>query len=422
MVKSAVPPFGQRSFAEMASLSKLPPKVLLRIFALLDLNDLVSIARVNKNFKMVAEDASLYHDLYLHRRHRLDDVISVLRRQRQAIRSCKMEEIADSNTILQHISKCPNLRKLKLVECDGERGIKEAIFQALFSSTPIREFSLKHCELESFPRLALNQATSLMVIDNTSYQYPLEYVQELLLAIDRNCQTIESLKLCIDNVSADDQNQLFDRIERCERLHTLQFQYPHVDAISERNFRKLFRLQNLHSLSVVVGGDTDEKAYQEFVARPCVDKLRKLELGGEISRLLPTILQKCPQLEILRLTCLAKPFLSIGNEQLLQMLSASKRLRDISLKSISVSNLRQAILQLPARLPQLQHIEIEVDSLTGDKSQEQSKERSSETPLKIEFNLLPNFALETQNLETSTVYVLFRSEELLKFITSGTVF
>lgn len=409
----------------MASLSKLPPKVLLRIFALLDLNDLVSIARVSKVLKTVAEDASLYHDLYLHRRHRLDDVISVLRRQRQAIHTCKMEEIADSNTILQHISNCPNLSKLKLVECDGECGIKEAVFQSLFSSTPIREFSLKNCELERFPQLALNQATSLLVVDNTSYQHPLQYVQELLPAIDRNCQTIELLKLCIDNVSDNDQNQLFDRIERCSRLHTLQFQYPHVDAISERNFRKLFQLQNLHSLSVVVGGNTDEKAYQEFVARPCMAKLRKLELGGEISRLLPTILQRCPQLEILRLTCLAQPFLHIGNEQLLQMLSASHKLRDISFKSISVSNLRQAILQLPALLPQLEHIEIEVDGLEDDSAnndQERSKGRSSETPLKIEFNLLPNFALETQNFEASTVYVLFRSEELLKFITSGMVF
>lgn len=408
----------------MAPLSELPPKILLRIFALLDLNDLVSIARVSKKLKTAAEDASLYHDLYLHRRHRLDDVVSILRRQRQAIRACKMEEIADSNTILQHVSKCPNLRKLKLVECDGERGIKEAVFQSLFASTPIREFSLKNCELERFPRLALNQATSLLVVDNTSYQHPLQYVQELLPAIDRNSQTIESLKLCIDNVSADDQNQLFDRIERCSKLHTLQFQYPHVDAISERNFRKLFRLQNLQSLSVVVGADTNEKAYQEFVARPCLAKLRKLELGGEISRLLPTILERCPQLEILRLTCLAQPFLRINDDQLLKMLSSSRKLRDISLKSISVSNLRQAILKLPALLPQLEHIEIEVDGLEGNQVAIDSaeKRRSSATPLKIEFNLLPNFALETQNFEASTVYVLFRSEELLKFITSGMVF
>lgn len=416
----------------MASLSKIPPKILLRIFALLDLNDLVSIARASKALKAVAEDGSLYRHLRIHRRHRLDDVVAVLRRQRHSIESCTMEEIADSNTVLQHVSRCPQLRKLKLVECDGERGIKEAAFRALFASgAPLRQFSLKNCELERFPQLALSQAVSLRIVDNTSYQHPLQYVKELLPAIERNRDTIESLKLCIDNVSAAEQDQLFDRIERCARLHTLQFQYPHVDAVSERNFRKLLRLRNLQSLSVVVRGDTDERAYHEFVSRPCVAKLRKLELGGEISRLLPTILQRCPHLEILRLTCLAQPFLRVGHQQLLQMLGASRKLRDVTLKSVEVGDLRNAILQLPARLPYLQHIEIEVDGAAERRRADDSgaaggpakgRGGASETPLKIEFNLLPNFALETQNLDTSTVYVLFRSEELLKFITSGMVF
>ncbi len=399
----------------MLSIHELPSKILSRIFGLLDLNDLVAVARVSRKFKNAAHDEALYRSVTFNRRHRLDDVVAILRRQRQAIVACRMDGIADSNTILRYVADCPNLRKLKLVECDGERGIKESIFEKLFAGTDIRDFALKNCELEKFPRLSMRNATSLLIVDNTSYQHPLDYVAELIPAIERNTGTIQSLKLCVDNVSAQDKNRLFDKIAGCTKLRTLQFQYPHVDEIAEDNFKKLFQLREMVSLSVVVSPQTSEAVQRQFFERPAAANLRKIELGGDICRLLPLIVKKCPRLEVLRLTCLSGPFVQMGNEELVNMLSSSRQLKDVSLKSVAVNNLRHAILQLPTYLPHLEHIEIEAEG--ADESDD-----NSATPLKIEFNLLPNFALETQSFEGSTVYVLFRSEELLKFITTGQMF
>ncbi|XKL64827.1 hypothetical protein PGB90_004913 [Kerria lacca] len=399
----------------MTSINELPSKILLRIFGLLDLNDLMSASRVSKKFQKAAEDGTLYQQVNFNRSHRLDDIISILRRQRRAIVACRMEGISDSNTILKYMAGCPNLRVLKLKQCDGERGIKEEIFEKLFDGTDIYVFALKNCELETFPRLKLKNMTSLSVVDNTGYQYPLSYVKELLPVIENNFKTLTSLKLCLDNISVNEKHDLFDKIRKCENLENLQFQYPHVDEIDEKNFVKLFNLLKLVSLSVVVSEEIPEKIYNRFIERPFVINLRKIEFGGNICYLLPSILQNCPHLEILRLTCLTGPFIRISNEELLNMLSTNQHLKEISLKSVSTNNMRHTILQLPTYLPHLKHAEIEVQGV------EESNDNST-TPLKIEFNLLPNFALETQNFEGSTIYVLFRSQELLKFITSSQIF
>lgn len=394
----------------MVSITELSKDTLLRIFKHLELNDLLSVCRVNKKFKSVAENPALYREVRFSRAHRLDDIISILRRQCEAISTVKIQDISDSNTVLKYVAGCRNLRKLALKECDGERGIKESSFDALFARTNIKDFALKNCELEKFPKLSMKNVNSLLVTDNTSYQYPLEYMKEVLPFVKHNRRTLTSLKLCVDNVSQAEQDNLFGAIESCENLEIFQFQYPHVDEVKEENFKKLFKLRNLVALSIVVDGNAGDNTYEEFLNRPSAQNLRKVEFGGDICRMLPSIVRSCPNLEILRLTSLSRPFLKISNEDLLNMLSSCKNLREIDLKTLSVNNVRHAILQLPTYLPNLEHAEIEVDSV--DESTD-----NSIIPLKIEFNLLPRFVLETQTLEGATSLILFRSEELMQFLT-----
>lgn len=393
----------------MTSVNELSKDVLLKIFRHLELNDLISVCRVNKKFKLVAENPQLYQELRITRAHRLDDVVNILRKQSEAINVIKMQDISDSNTVLQYVALCANLRKLAMKECDGERGIKEISFDNLFARTNIKDLALKNCELEKFPKLNLKNVRSLLVVDNTSYQHPLEYMKEILPFVRTNNLTLSSLKLCVDNVTSVEQDDLFSAVENCPNLEVFQYQYPHVDEVKEHNFKKLFTLRNLVALSIVISNDTSQDTYDEFLNRPSTGNLRKIEFGGNICSLLPNIVRQCPDLEILRLVSLGSPFLKISNEDLLNMLSRCKKLREIDMKTLSVNNIRHAILQLPTYLPNLEHAEIEVDAV--DESSD-----NSIIPLKIEFNLLPRFVLETQTLEESTSYVLFRSEELMQFL------
>lgn len=394
----------------MSAVNELPSKILLRIFAHFDLNDLVSARRVNKKFRVAADDGSLYRCVSFNRSHRLDDIICTLSRHSRHVEACTMEDIADSNTVLRYLSRCPNLRQLQLRECDGERGIKETAFRTLFAATKIRQLALKNCELEAFPALNLDHLTHLSIVDNTAYQRQLEYAEHLLPAIKRNCGTVVSLRLSVDRMTTVERNKLFDYIEECPNLKVFQFQYPHMDNISEENFRRLFNSRNLVSLSVVVSPRTTPKAYREFVNRPWLRQLRKLELSGEICRLLPQLVQKCPHIEVLRLSCRSRPFLQSTNEELLKLLAPCKKLEEVALKIVDVQNLRHTVLRLPTYLPKLRHIEIETTQL-------ESRD-SAVTPLQIEFNVVPHFALETHILDRLTLYILFRSDDLLRYMAS----
>lgn len=394
----------------MSSLNELPPKILLRIFAYFDLNDLVSVRRVNKKFRAVADDGSLYRCVSFNRSHHLDDVIRALRRHVQHIEACNLEEITDTNTILRYASRCPKLRKLRLRECDGEKGIMETVLQSLFGATKITQLALKKCELEKFPKLNLSNVTHLSIIDNTGYQQQhLQCVPEVLSAINRNHDTLLSLRLGLDPMNADEKNQLFGYLRKCSKLKVFQFQYPYADEISEQNFQKLFNLCELVSLSVVVSSGTDTNIHQKFIDLSWLSQLRKLELGGTICRLLPQIVKRCQRLKVFRLICTSQPFFHGDSEELVSLLTSCKNLEEIELRSICVPNLRNAVLLLPHNLLKLRHLEIETTEI--DKS-----ESNSNTPVQIELNVVSNFALETQILDHSTVYFLFKSDELLKYI------
>lgn len=356
----------------MASVAELPPEVLLEIFEYLPLRDLVCMAEVCPRWKPLLAYRSLYKNIWLTGELKLDQILRVLSRYAPVIESVSMTDRKDTNAILKALAECPALKRLKMKNCSGTKSkcVSTAMLIRVFKQTQLRDFAVKRCTcfvhvLSILPPEPANRKMIGFSSNGTgSATQRIHFLGPHFLSMLRtSADSLTQLHIVDANINflMTDFSTLFRLIGSCAKLRQLSYHVSYL-PLTDENFRDLYSLRNLTSLSLKSLLAVSEDVFQAFFERQRTAQMRRLELYDLHAMNVATVRrigEGCPNLEALTLCHHDSGRQLLTSEALAELPAACSRLQVMRLSCMQEDTM-DALRSLSAKPSELRLLEFQV--------------------------------------------------------------
>lgn len=344
-----------------SSLADLPAEILLHIFEYLPLRDLLAMKQVRDAWRPLIAYKSLYKSIQIGNDVRLSTVVGTLSKYARVIRAVAIRDRGDTNAILRAVAKCDRLRRLKLKNCDDTRSkcISTALLIRIFRQTELRDFVAKYCtcfvhvlsilppEPVAHPMIGFTSGSTDSATQRIHFVGP-----HFLSMLRASRDTLRRLRIVDANINflTSDFTTMFQLIGDCCNLEDLRYHVPYL-TLTDDNFRQLYKLKNLKSLSVRGLRDLSTPVLSAFFEPSRTSGIRKLELFDATELDATTIRAigaACPNLECL--TVVTKEF--VRKDALDELANSFGRLQTLRLSFIPPCGI-DALVELSRKVPSL---------------------------------------------------------------------
>jgi len=356
----------------MASVAQLPPEVLLEIFEYLPLRDLVSMPEVCAAWRPLIAYRSLYRRVALTGDLKLEHILRVLARYAAVVESVSMADRKDANAILRALAECPALKRLKLTNCSGTKSkcLSTAMLIRVFKQTQLRDFAVKRCTCFVHvlsilpPEPGSRKMVGFASNGAGSATQRIHFLGPHFLGMLRtSADSLTSLHIVDANINfvMTDFATLFRLIGGCAKLRELSYHVSYL-PLTDENFRDLYNLRCLTSLSLKSLLGVSEAAFGGFFERARTARIRRLELYDLRALDAATVRRigdGCPALEAFTLCHHDSGRELLTNEALAALPAAWPRLQSLRLSCVPESAV-DALRALSTRLSELRLLEFQV--------------------------------------------------------------
>lgn len=357
----------------MASITNLPPELLLEIFEYLPLKDVLTVKNVCDDWASLTTYKCLYKEVTVHADVRLEELLNVLYTHGNVVEVVTLTDRKDANAILKALAKCRNLKCLSMKNCTGTDVdcVSTSHLINVFRKTNLSQFSIKHCtcfvhvlsilppephtrKMVGFSSNGTNSATQ-----NLHFLGP-----HFFSMLETSADSLTYLSIVDANINfvTTDFPALFRLIGNCRKLRELSYHVCYL-PISDDNFRQLYNLHSLVSLSLKSLRRVSCEVFENFF-QPCrtvgIKKLELYDIGGLTASTIRHIGYGCPNLEDLAIHQFTGAREAVLNRDIVEELTRSfTKLRTVKLSYVDESIIEVLIL-LPKKLTHLKFIEFEV--------------------------------------------------------------
>lgn len=356
----------------MVSVAELPPEVLLEIFEYLPLRDLVCMLEVCPHWKSLLAYRSLYKSISLTGELKLDQILRVLTAYADVVESVSMADRKDTNAILKALAECPKLKRLKMKNCSGTKSkcVSTAMLIRIFKQTQLSDFAVKRCTCFVHvlsilpPEPASRKMIGFSSNGTGSATQRIHFLgPHFLSMLQTSADSLTHLHIVDANINflMTDFSTLFRLIGGCAKLRELSYHVSYL-PLTDENFRDMYSLHCLTSLSLKSLLGVSESVFQSFFERARTAHIRRLELYDLYSMNAATVRrigEGCPNLEALTLCHHDSGRELLTNEALVELPTACPRLQVMRLSCMQESAM-DALLTLSARLSELRLLEFQV--------------------------------------------------------------
>lgn len=356
----------------MATVANLPPEVLLHIFEYLPLKDVLSIEYGYKEWAWLTKYKSLYRTLVVDADIRLEQILRILPKYSTVVVAVTLVDRDDTNTILKFLAECPNLQRLDMKNCSGTKNecISTALLINVFKKTKLSDFGMKRCTcfVHVLSILPPEPRTRKMIgfssSDTDSATQDLHFLgSHFLLMLERSFDSLTCLRIEDANINflTTDFAALFRRIGNLRKLKELSYHVCYL-PITDENFREIYNLTSLTSLSLKSLRRVSDKVLGSFFDASRTSSIKKLELfdvATSSEEVVRRIGAGCPDLETLILCqCAGIKETPLTKEMLIELSQACRMLHALRLSYLDSDTVNELVF-LTKKLRYLKLLEFE---------------------------------------------------------------
>lgn len=355
------------------SLTNLPPELLLQIFEYLPLNDVLNCKNVSDDWAWLTTYKCLYREVAVTSDVALEELLKILSTYANNIETVTLTGRKDANVILKALTKCPKLRSLNMKNCSGTDTdcVSTSYLINVFRKTNLSQFSIKQCtcfvhvlsilppeprtrKMVGFSSNATNSATQ-----NLHFLGP-----HFFSMLETSADSLTYLSIVDANINfvTTDFSTLFRLIGNCCKLRELSYHVCYL-PINDDNFRQLYNLNCLVSLSLKSLKRVSSEVFENFFQPSRTTRIKNLELydiGPMTRTTIGRIGHGCPNLENLTLYQFTGAREALLNRDLVdEIIRSFIQLRSLKLSYVDESVI-DVVLPLANKLTNLKFIEFEV--------------------------------------------------------------
>lgn len=354
----------------------LPDEILLYIFRYLPVKELLPLRLVNRQWKRVASDSSMYTVINVNEYDSASMIVALLRQQKDSIHHIHITERIDFQIFVPFIIKCSNLRTLCVKWCNSyDKDLSKIIECNKNLDTIILQYCTYTSKLDNFFVALAKSRVKNINICNLNHDIETNQLANLRNIEDLRIKSVgleprEAYKFCLNNFDClttlklrhngsqfpvELKKKFFEAVGRCERLKKLCLG-PHVTFVmTDFEFSHLMKLNNLSVFEIHYAPDVSESSFVAFFARPSATKLRKINLfrcPAVNNTVLRQISERCHNLEKCSLEKTKNTNSAKDVDDVITFVASCKKLQKLNLFSAHIS-VSEVLHQMPDYLPQL---------------------------------------------------------------------